>query len=109
MAAIDIRALRWTNLFRDIPQYPDLLTQRHWDSNKGKIAKMAGHTGIGDQMKATAAAFKKLEGKWVFIQGTRPVDVEKEKDDAISLHEERADQELSRRIEEAARPGNEDS
>jgi hypothetical protein len=66
MPAIDLKALNWTNLFREYPQYPEILTQKNWDSKKGKIAKMAGTTGMGDQ-------------------GARAVDVKKNKDDAIAF------------------------
>ena len=85
MPGIDLKAHKWTNVFRNYPDYPELLTQKHWDSKKGKIAKMAGSTGMGDQMKKTFDAYKKLEGKWVRVQGTRPVDVEKNKKDAIAF------------------------
>ena len=33
------------------PEYPNILTNANWQKNKGKIAKMAGETGIGDLMK----------------------------------------------------------
>jgi hypothetical protein len=85
MPAIDLKTLKWTNLFRDIPVYPDLLTQANWDAKKGKIAKMAGTTGIGDQMKKTSAAFEGITGKWVRIQGPRSVDVDLQKQAAVAF------------------------
>jgi len=43
------------------PQYPDILTNKDWQKKKGTIAKMAGETGMGDQLKKLEAAFKKIK------------------------------------------------
>ena len=32
------------------PQYPDMLTKVYWDKKKSVLAKMAGATGIGEEM-----------------------------------------------------------
>ena len=43
------------------PSYPDILTNKDWQKKKGAIAKMAGETGMGDQLKKLEAAFKKIK------------------------------------------------
>src|SRR5947208_3122160 len=44
-----------------IADYPKILTDADWQANKGKIAKIAGETGIGALMKKCEAAHKKVE------------------------------------------------
>jgi hypothetical protein len=43
----------------DIASYPQILTNDDWQRNKGKIAKIAGETGIGALMKKCEAEHKK--------------------------------------------------
>ena len=43
------------------PVYPKMLTNKVWQKKKGKIAKIAGKTGIGAAMKRSKAAYKKVE------------------------------------------------
>jgi hypothetical protein len=45
-----------------VPKYPDILTEAHWNKNKGLLAKAAGETGVGAQMKVVVAKFKEV--KW---------------------------------------------
>jgi hypothetical protein len=43
------------------PQYPVILTKDDWERQKGAFAKMAGRTGIGDQMKVCKGAYDKID------------------------------------------------
>ena len=43
------------------PKYPKILTNKHWQKKKGKLAKMSGKTGIGAQMKALKAKYKSVD------------------------------------------------
>lgn len=43
------------------PPYPDELTNKGWQKAKGLIAKMAGETGMGDQLKKLEAAYGDVE------------------------------------------------
>ncbi len=45
-----------------VPKYPDILTDANWNKNKGLLAKAAGETGVGAQMKVVQAKFKEI--KW---------------------------------------------
>ena len=45
-----------------IPKYPDILTDRNWQKNKGLFAKAAGETGVGAQMKIVEKKFGEI--KW---------------------------------------------
>lgn len=39
------------------PEYPVILTEANWKSNKGLFAKMAGETGIGELLREAMKAF----------------------------------------------------
>lgn len=41
--------------------YPKILTNKDWQSKKGKIAKIAGETGVGDLMVKAEALYKKVD------------------------------------------------
>lgn len=45
-----------------IPKYPEILTDRNWQKNKGLFAKAAGETGVGAQMKIVEKKFGEI--KW---------------------------------------------
>lgn len=45
------------------PKYPKILTNKDWQKQKGKIAKMSGKTGIGAQMKELKAKYKAVDWK----------------------------------------------
>lgn len=45
-----------------IPKYPAVLTEANWNKNKGLLAKVAGETGVGAQMKVVKARFDDV--KW---------------------------------------------
>jgi hypothetical protein len=45
----------------DIVDYPKILTNDDWQKKKGKIAKIAGETGIGALMKKFEAEHKKAD------------------------------------------------
>jgi hypothetical protein len=45
----------------DITNYPDILKETDWQAKKGKIAKLAGETGVGETMKKCEAAHKKVD------------------------------------------------
>jgi len=44
-----------------ISEYPKILTDKDWQDKKGKIAKLAGKTGIGELMKKAEEAHKKID------------------------------------------------
>ena len=41
--------------------YPKILTNKDWQSNKGKIAKIAGKTGIGPELDKLEKSYKKVD------------------------------------------------
>jgi hypothetical protein len=41
--------------------YPDILTKKDWDKNKGAFAKLAGKTGMGEQMEKLEKAWKSVK------------------------------------------------
>lgn len=43
-----------------IPKYPEILTDRNWQKNKGLFAKAAGETGVGAQMKVVQKKFGEI-------------------------------------------------
>lgn len=43
--------------------FPEILTNRHWQKNKGLLAKAAGETGVGSQMDKVQVAFKAVDWK----------------------------------------------
>jgi hypothetical protein len=45
------------------PEYPEALTRKNWDKNKGVLAKMAGFTGMGDALAKLEAQYKKVDWK----------------------------------------------
>ena len=45
------------------PVYPKKLTNKEWQKKKGKIAKVAGKTGIGAAMKRSKALYKQVDWK----------------------------------------------
>jgi hypothetical protein len=44
------------------PKYPDVLLEANWNKNKGLLAKAAGETGVGAQMKLVKVKFDDI--KW---------------------------------------------
>lgn len=44
-----------------VPKYPDILKESDWNKNKGNLAKLAGETGVGAQMKVVAAKFADVD------------------------------------------------
>ncbi|HVY60844.1 MAG TPA: hypothetical protein VHF22_04290 [Planctomycetota bacterium] len=49
------------------PRLPEILTEKHWDKNKGLLAKAAGETGVGAALKKLADLFGKVD--WLKFQG----------------------------------------
>lgn len=41
--------------------YPEILTNKHWQKNKGLLAKAGGETGVGAQMDKVQAAFRAVD------------------------------------------------
>jgi hypothetical protein len=62
-----------------LPTYPEMLTNRDWQKQKGAIAKVAGETGIGAQMDKVKALWDKVA--WAkfdaekLCQGMKSLDV----------------------------------
>lgn len=61
------------------PALPVELTKKNWDKKKGKIAKMAGKTGMGDAFSKVEKAYKSVDwDKLEMISNKpRPFDLKK--------------------------------
>lgn len=72
----------------DISNYPAILTNADWQKNKGKIAKIAGETGVGELMKKCEEAYKKIDIVNKFIAKNnidwRTVPPEKTRDEVVN-------------------------
>ena len=49
--------------------YPNILTNKDWQSNKGKLAKIAGKTGIGPELDKLEKSYKKVDFSLITANG----------------------------------------